>query len=797
MLFVLFFCVIGFSNAFASQAYDKVNSFIATGGLAYGYGGINPGAQYPFGALRLGPDTTYSVGDISWRHFSGYHYQDTHIRAFSHLHLVGGGVNDLGSVGVMPFSATKKLENVTHDWWWSEFSKSTETASPGFYSVYLDGPKVKAEMMAIGTLAGVHRYTWNTPSSGTVKPSIVIDMCHDSKIEYGSSKNRCLDASLTVDEANPNIFTGHQHTKDGLSGNLTVFIYAEFVPNSVKNNQVKSWKMCSQTDQHPSCEDDVSTKTAAEHLYGVASFDHIVSSSEHTFTIELRIGISFISSDFARKNLEEALSETKNYDLLAKRTKAVWTDALSYLSIETMPEDSGKDTDVVLYSASYRTLMSPTNYTESGGYYLGIDRHVHNTVEERSAKYGISESSRNQYSFFSDFSFWDTFRSLHPYLFLVDEELTMALARSITDITIQQNAFPRWVLGAHEASCMNGEHGAALIIEMILAGMGMELDIPSIHKIFSQQLTQPWPVNGRTDLDRYLSEGYVSEESSDKAASLTLGYYFDDYLLGMMSNFVNDSTTGQAAFERSQRFSVLWNSTKHIFCPKYVDGGLLCPETPIALLQWKYYSEGDALHYAWFVPHDPEGLVKLYSSPDEFNANLESFMSNHVIFHEKFGSSVPNPYYWAGNEHNFLAPWLFNVGSNCTNTQYWTRRLTYMHFSNTPHGIPGNEDYGSMSTWLLFASIGLYPQAGTSRFFIGSPRIISGKIRLHHWNRTDTYLEIVTVNNSPENVYVDKLFVNGKEWLKPFIDRSDLTHMNVKLEFYMHSDAISSLCQSK
>jgi predicted alpha-1,2-mannosidase len=795
--------LLGFLLAFVScgnalEACEQVNSFIATGGLAYGYGGINPGAQYPFGPLRLGPDTTYYLVDISYRHFSGYHYQDKTIRAFSHTHLVGGGVNDLGSIGVMPISAeAKNLKNTTHNSWWSDFNKSTESASPGFYSVYLDGPKVQSEMMAISTTAAVHRYTWD---SNETKPAIVIDMCHDSQGEYGSD-NRCLEGSMTVDSANPNVFTGHQHTKDGLSGDLTVFIYAELVPSAPNQNHgVDKWTLCTKTadDSHlPDCSDEITTLTAAHKAYGIASFGRSLVSKVAPFTVELRIGISFISVDQAKANLAEALSETTNYNRLATRTKKTWCDLLSYASVT--PYENDPDFATIFYSAMYRAYMSPTDYTEAGGVALEVDKKVHNVQEERSQHYPAHSRSTYQYKFFSDFSLWDTFRSLHPWLFLVNEDLAIALARSMEEITIQQTAFPRWVLGSHESACMVGEHGAAFMVELIRAGLGKEVNMTAIQSIFLHQETTNGANLGRTDLDRWMTEGYVSQDVSGDAAVETLTYAFDDYLLGQISDFVGDSTSAQQAMERSKNYKNIWSPEMHVFCPKYSNGSLICPKDPAGLLSWQYYREGDALHYSWFVPHDPEGLMALYESPEKYDESLRSFLETHEIYHEKFGSPVPNPYYWAGNEHDLLAPWLFNVGPNCLNTQYWTRKLTYMHYSNTPHGIPGNEDYGSMSTWFMFASLGIYPQAGTSRFFIGAPRVASAKIALNHWNgqQKESFLEVITHNNSQENTYIEKLLVNGQEWTMPSIDRKVLTQVGgTTLEFFMSSTPYSALCPS-
>ena len=116
--------------------------------------------------------------------------------------------------------------------------------------------------------------------------------------------------------------------------------------------------------------------------------------------------------------------------------------------------------------------------------------------------------------------------------------------------------------------------------------------------------------------------------------------------------------------------------------------------------------EGNAYQYLWDVQHDPAGLVSLFGSPEAFDASLETFFAKHVSYQEKWGSSIPNPFYWAGNEHDMFAPLMFNFGADCTRSQYWMRRLQLMHYSNSPHGVPGNEDYGAMASWLLFASLG-------------------------------------------------------------------------------------------
>ena len=140
--------------------------------------------------------------------------------------------------------------------------------------------------------------------------------------------------------------------------------------------------------------------------------------------------------------------------------------------------------------------------------------------------------------------------------------------------------------------------------------------------------------------------------------------------------------------------------------------------------------------------------------------------------------------------------WLFNFDSDCTRAQYWSRNTSRVHFTNTPHGVPGNEDYGAMSTWLLFAALGIYPQAATTNYMIGSPGVESASLQLSHLDGTTSLLQILTENNSAENVYVKSLKVNGENYYSPIIDRSVLAAPGgCKLEFVMSSDPVSDLCK--
>lgn len=773
-----------------------VNPFIGSGGLAYGYGGLNPGAQVPFGVLRLGPDTTDTVIDLTYRHFSGYNYQDKLIRGFSHTHLVGAGINNLGNFGLMPVRWGGMVNDVRNHAWWSPFQKSSEESKfPGHYGVFLDDPNVQVDLLAVSTHTAVHRYSWKAAAeadSARYFPSILFDACHAAKIEEVGEDKMCHSASISIDSDLQSI-SGAVLFNEG----FWVYIHATFNVISEASdeaqagarpraNSIKRWLTCDNGDEKLSCRSDLTSASSNNNvLASLASFAPVDAAS--TFTVEVHVGISFQSIEQAKTNLQVAIPAGSSFDSLAPSTQEAWCSELAKL--EVTPVDGDEDLEEILTTAHYHTLTTPTIYTEEGGQYLGLDQQLHNAAAERAAQYPSSKtSSPKAMQFYSDLSLWDTFRSLHPWLLLKDEPLAVGILRSVSEMTQQQQGYPKWVLANKDISCMVGLHGAALAVEGALAGLGAEFDLKGIQAMLVNQFTTPWPVNGRTDLDNYLSKGFVSIEGNDRGAPMTVTYAYDDFLLQQLSLLVGDTMNAESAGNRSKNYRNVWNADGEYICSRHTSGEFECPKSPTGPEAWQQNIEGDALHWSLFVQHDPQGLMALWPSRDAFVKHMQDFFEMHVPFHEKFGSAVPNPYYWAGNEVDFFAPSLFAFAGDCKDLHYWTRRLTKMHFSATAHGIPGNDDYGSQSSWLLLTSLGIYPQAGTSNFIISSPRVSSASVSLTHIDGSVSTLQIKTVQNSAENVYVEKLLVNGEPHTSPFIDRSVLAAPGgCILEFHMSS----------
>jgi len=415
------------------------NLFIATGGLAYGYGGINPGVQFPFGALRLGPDTTDSVVDLSYRHFSGYNYADNKIRAFSHTHFVGAGVNGLGSIGIMPvlhkrnFTLSKELG--TFDFWWSAFQKGSEIAFPGYYAVYLDEPKVQVELLALGRFSGIHQYTWSKTDFEALTTGLIVDVCHLSKIQYSTDETQrlCKNATISIDVNNPSVFRASALVQGGLPGLQWTYMYGEITSKSVETKLGGKliWDVCTdhrnlkencQVLQPESKTDLFEISSVSGTLFAKAKFPnmkHLVLDDNDNVIFDVRVGISFVSWDEAQLNLQSNLpnSNIENFDSLQKKTSEIWCEELSKISIESNENDI--DIQTMLYTSFYRTMIGLTDYTESSGLYMGLDGSIHNVTAERLATYGETSGVNSNYQnrFISDLSLWDTFRTLNPWHF--------------------------------------------------------------------------------------------------------------------------------------------------------------------------------------------------------------------------------------------------------------------------------------------------------------------------------------------------------------------------------------------
>jgi predicted alpha-1,2-mannosidase len=484
-------------------------------------------------------------------------------------------------------------------------------------------------------------------------------------------------------------------------------------------------------------------------------------------TVEFFVGLSSISIEQARINLYAEI-RGRNFDQIKNETQAIWEKTLSVIEISSADELNL----VKFYTALYHALLAPTMFDEVGGVYLGFDKKVH-TLDA------------NQRHFYTDMSIWDVHRTEYPFLGLIYPNLLSDIVKSLLSVYQQVGFLPRWPFANGETDCMEGTHAIIIIVDAFMRGI-RDFDLNLAYKAMKQSATQQQPHAGRTGLEEYIKQGYVPYEISKQGAVLTQSYSYDDWALSNYASALGNAADAQMFFNRSRNYKNVWHPEYKFFCPKTSSGKWECPLIWTNVFDERYV-EGDAWHYRWYAPQDVAGLIQLFGGREAFVHELNYFFEMSEYYRLNV---LPNPYYWAGNEPDILSAYLFNFAGRADLTQKYVKWLMHDKFTIEPDGLPGNDDYGTMSSWFMFGALGFYPLSGSDVYMIGSPLFES--VTVH---RAGGDLKIITHNNGKYNVYVQRAAINGVPIdLKnnPFLTSKQISGPTT-LEFWMTDNPQSVL----
>ena len=819
-----------------SALVDSVDTTIGTGGFGWGVGGQNPGAQLPFGTLRLGPDT--SLGPVDHvkvgTNYGGYWYNDTSIRAFSHTHLVGAGVDDFGNIGVMAVGAlsdftiaTNPLTGSPASNYRSAFDHADESAKPGAYAVQLLGPGVHAQLAALGSHAGIHRYSFDAPRpTGSERAFVVVDFCHTASAD---NRDACASANVRVEglaggSAGAGVeVSGEMRNHGSLSGRsdrggVDVFFVATVTAVPCGGGAVGGgiaaagvWQDGQLGAPSPL---PLAQPLAAASVNGSAGayieFGGCAAVAPTAFAVaELRVAISFLGVAQARENLA-VQGGAASFEAGAAAAAAAWEAQLGVVAIAA--NNTGlMDEDLLAQfrSAQYRAAMAPTQFSEPTSAtpaeetYLGFDHAPHTwAVGARVATDGAASH------YYTDMSLWDVHRTQLPLLLLTQPAVGADVARSLVRMARDGGRLPRWPLADVYTGCMIGAHGVNVLADGCVKGaLAGDADAETVFRDALAAALSATAAAARVDGANYTSRSFVTFEADARAASLTLSYAFDDWSVAQLATcvaarFGDDANNTVASIAKAYAarsvaaYGSQWVAARQLMCPRLSAGPSLlhptghhCPlpeleAVPYFLQRDVQYVEGDAWQWLWFVPSDPEGLVALFPSRAAFAAKLDAFFANATGW--ALPNSIPNPYYWAGNEPDLLAVWLFPFAGRADLTQRWSRWLLLHKYSSRADGVPGNDDFGTMSAWYIFAVLGFYPLPGSTRYVLGGP--LFSDVRLQGLGgggaAAGADLRIVAHGAGRANPYVANCTLDGQVLAAPFVEHADLVAGRT-LEFWM------------
>lgn len=701
-----------------------VDPFIGTGD----HGHVFMGANVPFGLVQLGP-TQFSQG---WDWCSGYHYSDSTIIGFGHMHLSGTGIGDLGDIALMP--ATGEVKNTRgklpdeSTGIYSYFSHDKEKAKPGYYSVHLDRFNIDVELTATKRV-GFHKYTF--PESADSK--VIFDL------EHGIGWDSPAEGNLI--QENDTVVSGYRYSK-GWAKDQRIFFTAIFS---------KPIKQFTVSDSIAAKEGNSIT---ARRAYAQASFE-----TKDKEVVYVKVAISPVSIENAKLNMQAELP-TWDFDKTVADADKAWNDELNKIQIET------KDNVVkrTFYTSLYHTMIAPSEFCDVNKDYYGADQKMH---------------QKGTFTNYTTFSLWDTYRAAHPLMTIIHPEKMNDIVNTMLTIYQQQGKLPVWHLVGCETDCMVGNPGISVVADAILKGYdGFDKELAYEAMKTSAMLDE----RGLKYLKEY---GYIPyDKEPTESLAKCMEYAIADWSLAQVAQKMGKTEDYEYFLNRSKSYKHYFDKSTGFMRGLSSDGKWRTPFNPFeSVHEQNDYTEGNAWQYTWLVPHDIDGLIDLFGNKEKFVQKLDSLflVDGYLGDHASPDISGLIGQYAHGNEPSHHVLYMYPYIDQPWKTADKVREVLTTLYHDQPAGICGNEDVGQMSAWYILSSIGFYQvEPAGGKYVFGSPIVDKATIKVKD-GKTFT---VVAKNNSADNKYIQKVTLNGKPYNNFFINFEDIAAGGT-LEFEM------------
>lgn len=691
-----------------------VDPFIGTDA----HGHTFPGATTPFGLVQLSPDTDTE----GWDWCSGYHASDSSIIGFSHTHLSGTGGADLGDILFMPATGSVKFEPGTKAdtdaGYRSRFSHKSEKARAGYYSVYLEDPRVKAELTATPH-AGVHRYTFGS----TTNQHIIIDLRHGIQDNVHSAAFRQVDKHTIEGWRRSN----------GWAADHTIFFRAEF---SEPVREIRA---------RIDGADTAKVKSGEGQRVVLAVFPE-----GHSKDMEVRVGISPVSLEGAAANLKAEASGRK-FDKLAEAAEESWNRELRRVEV-----CGGNDEDkTVFYTAMYHALTAPYLFSDVDGNYRGADGQVHEPA---------GKDALPNYALYST---WDTFRALHPLLTIVQPEVNEAVVRSMLRYYEQTGRLPVWDLHMNENNCMIGYHAVPIIADAYLKGQLPD----SLGPLALEAMVHSAMQEGYGGLPYYRQLGYLPSDKENNSVSKAVEYAYDDWCIAQMARALGNDSLYKVFIRRAQFYKNHFDPQDGFFKGRASTGRFHAPFDPaeISILGQGDFTEGNAWHYRFFVPQDVTTHIAMLGGDSAYVAAIDAMFDapSTEADHSPDVSGLIGQYAH-GNEPSHQVAYLYSYAGAPWRTQERVNRIKRTMYTSARDGLCGNEDCGQMSAWYVLSAIGFYPVTpGSGVYVLGTPTFPKTVIRLPHGRKFT--IEAKGLSSDGKNFYIQSAEFDGEPYTKSYI----------------------------
>ncbi|SHE72396.1 GH92 family glycosyl hydrolase [Dysgonomonas macrotermitis] len=683
-------------------------------------GNTYPVIARPWGMNFWSPQTG-KMGD-GWV----YTYDANKIRGFKQTHQPSPWINDYGQFSIMPVTGKPVFDEEERASW---FSHKAEKAQPHYYSVYLADYDITTELSPTSR-AAMFRFTFPENENSFV----VIDAFDKgSYIKIIPEENKIIG-----------------YTTKNSGG----------VPDNFKNYFViifdKPFEYKATVQSGNISENNI--EVTGDHAGGIIGF-----STKRGEQIHARVASSFISHEQADRNLQELGNMT--FSSLVDQGHQEWNDILGRINIE----DDNLDNIRTFYSCLYRSVLFPRSFYETD-------------KEGKTVHYSPYNGKVLPGYMFTDTGFWDTFRSLFPFLNLMYPEMNVKMQEGLVNTYKESGFLPEWASPGHR-DCMVGNNSASVVADAYLKGL-KGYDIETLWQAVIHGANSVHPEvssTGRKGFEYYNKLGYVPYDVNiNENAARTLEYAYNDWCIYQLGKKLGKPQKEIEVYkQRAFNYKNLFDKEHKLMRGKNKDGSFQSPFNP---LKWgDAFTEGNSWHYTWSVFHDPQGLINLMGGRDGFNQMMDSVFNVPPLFDDSYYGQVIHEIremqivnmgnYAHGNQPLQHMIYFYNYSAEPWKAQYWTREVMDKLYNANPDGYCGDEDNGQTSAWYIFSALGFYPVCpGTDQYIVGSPLFRKATLSLSNGNK----IEISADNNNKNSRYIKSMNVNGNIYTKNYLSHDIL-----------------------
>ena len=691
------------ATAWGQQLADLVNPLVGTAAEGQTY----PAVGVPFAMTQWTPATR----DVESKGVVPYYFADETFRGIRGSHfLSGSAMQDYGSFqflageGEFPWRGHLPVARLNHD---------AEHATPYLYQI---------DLPDLGITAAV---------TGTTRCGILRFVFHGGGAAWINVQNNARpgDGDLTVDSVRQQIVGSSRvrriYAGQGKLAGFTGYIVVEFdhpfrVGGTWSGSELYSGRNDQNADASPSG--------------GFVTFD--LKPGE---AVLARVGTSFVSIDEARKNLRTEIPGW-DFEKIEHASHAAWDKALSAIEV------TGDGTDRrIFYTAMYHVLQAPRTFNDASGTYPRFAG-------------GQSIETARGFTYYDDFSIWDTFRAVHPLFTIIEPRRDAEMIQSLIIKGEQGGFLPTFPAWNSYTSEMDGDHAVAIIGDAYLKGI-RGFDIHEAYRLMRKNALET-PASeadyldgkGRRALESYLRYGFIPLEDlvsgaplphKNEQVSRTLDYAYDDFVLSEIAAALGKAKDAAIFRKRAQNYRNVIDPGSGFARGRHADGTWVTPFDPAKTTA--YITEGLPFQFTFYVLQDIPGLIALENGRCEFIAKLDELFAKNL--------------YDQGNEPSHHIAYLYDYAGAAFKTQQHVAEERAAGYKDTPGGLIGNDDAGQMSAWYILSALGFYQVTpGIPRYAIGTPLFSQAEIHLPNGK----IFKIVAERKSAQDIYIHSAFLDGK-----------------------------------